>query len=96
VFALSGALHLAAPGFLSRAYERLQFPPQFVRIVATADLAAAAFLAIPATRLWGVVLAAFITFLSVMELLKHGRYSYSVPGLLILAALVPAARAGIF
>jgi hypothetical protein len=41
-----------------------------------------------------VALAALITFVTIVNLLNHGKYSYSLPALLVLAALVPATLAG--
>jgi len=90
LFATSGIVHLTGAGFVQRAYARWQFPPRFYRVAGFLNLAAAVFLAFPITRIWGAVLAGFITFFAVVTLLNNRQYAYSLPGMLMLAALVPA------
>ena len=94
IFAASGLVHLSGAGFVRRAYERWQFPPKFYRVTGILNLAAAIFLAAPITRIWGAVLAALVTFFAVVTLLNHRQYAYSLPGILMLAALIPAMLAG--
>ncbi|HEY5337001.1 MAG TPA: DoxX family protein [Rhizomicrobium sp.] len=96
VFALSGLVHLAAPGFVRRAYARWGFPPKFYRVAAGVDLLAAAFLANPITRIWGIALAGLVTFVGVIILLKNREYAWSLPGTLLLIALVPASLSATF
>jgi hypothetical protein len=94
VFTASALVHLAAPGFVRRAYEHWGFPPKFYRVTAAAELVAAAFLANPITRIWGVALAALIMFVAIVKLLDSRQYAYTVPSILVLVALVPASLAG--
>lgn len=94
VFGVSGLLHISGFGFIRRAYNRAEFAPGFYRLAGLVQLLAAAFLALPITRIWGVALAALVTFVAVVILLGNRQYAYSVPGLLLLAALVPASLAG--
>jgi DoxX-like family len=94
IFGVSGLFHLAGLGFVRRAYARADFPPGFYRMAGFVQLVAALFLASPFTRIWGVILAASITFAAVVVLLSNHRYVYLVPGLLLLAALIPASLAG--
>ena len=94
LFGVSAAAHLYGPEALKRAYTRWGFPGKFYRVSGTIQLLAALFLSNGITRVWGVALAAFVTFAAVVLLLSHGRYRISVPGMLILAALVPAILAG--
>jgi len=96
IFGLAGLLHLAAPGFLRRAYERWNFPPGFTRVAGVIELLAAAFLAAPITRLWGVALAAFIAFVTIVKLLENRQYAWSLPATLVLVALVPASLSATF
>ena len=96
VFVASALVNLAAPGFVKEAYARWQLPPKFHRVTGGLELLAAALVASPFTRLWGVVLAAMITFSAVLVLLNHRQYAYSVPGMLLLVALVPVARTGLY
>jgi hypothetical protein len=94
LFGISAAVHFFGPGALKRAYARWGFPGRFYRVSGAIQLMAALFLANGITRVWGVTLAAFVTFAAVVLLLSHGRYRVSVPGMLILVALVPALLAG--
>lgn len=94
LFGASAAAHLYGPEALKRAYTRWGFPGRFYRVSGTIQLLAALFLTNGITRVWGVALAAFVTFAAVVLLLSQGRYRISVPGMLILAALVPAILAG--
>ena len=90
IFAASGLVHLAGPGFVHRAYERWGFPADFHRVTAVIELLTAAFLAEPTTRLWGVILAAMVIFVAVVTLLQNRQYAWSVPGIVLLIALIPA------
>lgn len=96
LFAAAALVHLAGPGFVRRAYEAWDYPPQFHRVTGAVELLAAAFLAMPITRFWGVALAGAVTFFAEITLLSHKQYAYAVPGFFILAALVPATLAGPF
>ncbi|MGN6515916.1 MAG: DoxX family protein [Rhizomicrobium sp.] len=94
VFAVSGLVQLVGPGFVRRAYERWDFPPKFYRVTAVVELVTAAFLLNPLTREWGVTLAGLVTFVAVVTLLNHRQYAYTLPGILLLLALIPASLAG--
>jgi hypothetical protein len=94
IFALGGVIHLAGPGFVRRAYARWNFARGFYFITGIVELAAAAFLASPTTRIWGVVLAAAVLFSAVVTLLSNRQYAYAVPSLIMLIALAPASLAG--
>jgi hypothetical protein len=96
VFIASALVHLAAPPFIRNAYERWGFPPKFYRITALVELVAAAFLSDPITRIWGVALAALIMFVAIVKLLANRQYAYTIPGIVVLIALVPASLAGPF
>jgi hypothetical protein len=95
LFGTAGALHLAAPPPLRRAYRRWQFAPGFYYVVGIAQSLAALFLAVPQTRIWGGILAAMILFVAVVSLLNHRKYLYAVPAILIMIALAPAMAAPI-
>ena len=94
IFGVSGLLHLSGLGPVKRAYNRWNFAPGFYRVAGALQVLAAFFLALPITRIWGVMLGAFLTFAAVVILLNNRQYAYSVPGIVLLAALVPAALAG--
>ena len=93
IFGVSGLLHLTGLESVKRAYARSDFAPGFYRVAGALQLLAAFFLALPITRIWGIMLAGFVTFAAVVILLNNRQYAYSVPGLILLAALVPAALA---
>lgn len=90
VFATSALIHLAAPRFIREAYDRWDFPPKFYRVTGIVELVAAAFLVNPITRIWGVTLAALTMFVAVVTLLNNKQYAYTVPGILVMVALIPA------
>ena len=94
LFGASGLLHMAGPGFVRRAYRRWSFPSNAHRAVGVLQILAALFLSNPVTRIWGVILAGFVIFFATVALLNRGKYAYSVPGLLLMLALVPASLAG--
>src|ERR1700744_4772228 len=94
LFGLSAAIHLYGPAFLRARYRRWRFPANAHLVVGVLNLLAALFLSNPITRIWGVALAALITFVTTVPLLNHGKYGYFIPAMLVLAALVPASLAG--
>ena len=94
LFGAAAALNLYGPAFLRLRYRRWRLPTNAHLIIGTLQLLAALFLSNPITRIWGVALAALITFVTTVTLLNHGKYGYSVPAMLVLAALIPASLAG--
>jgi len=70
-----------------------EFPPRFYVVAGALEVTAALFLAIPGLRIWGIALAGFIMFGAVVTLFNHRRYMSAVPGIILLAALVPASFA---
>ena len=96
LFGASGLLNMAGPRFLRVAYRRWGFPTNAHRVIGVLEILTALFLSNPVTRIWGVILAGFIIFFATVALLNHGKYAYSVPGLLLMLPLVPAVLAGPF
>lgn len=92
LFLLAAVINLSGLPVVRRAYRAWDYPPNFYRVVGVMELIVALFLSLPQTRIWGVVLGGFIAFFSVVTLLRHG-YAWSVPGMLLLAALIPASFA---
>jgi len=90
LFAVSALVHFAGPGFIRRAYAHWEFPPKFHRVTGVVELLSAAFLAEPTTRIWGVVLAGMVISVAVVTLLKNRQYAWTLPGIVMLVALVPA------
>jgi len=87
LFLLAGLVNLSGLSWLRRIYRAWDYPPNFYRVIGGLELTVALFLALPQTRIWGVILGGFIAFFSVVALLRHGRYAWSVPGMLLLAGL---------
>jgi len=65
-------------------------------VVGTLELFAAVFLSSPSTRIGGVIIAGLIIFCATVALLNSRKYTYSVPAMLLMLALVPALLAGPF
>ena len=86
-FGVSGLVQLAGPGFVRRAYQRWELSPGLHRVIGALMVIAALFLAVPNTRVWGVLLAGVINFLAVVTLLKNREYRWAFPGLAIAIAL---------
>lgn len=93
VFLLAALVNLTGSPVVRAAYRAWDYAPNFYRVMGAIELLVALFLALPQTRIWGVILGGFIAFFSVVALLKHGRYGWSLPVMLLLAALVPASFA---
>jgi hypothetical protein len=89
LFLLAAMVNLSGLPVVRRAYRAWDYPPNFYRVIGVMELMVALFLSLPQTRIWGVILGGFIAFFSVVTLLRHGRYALSVPGMMLLAALVP-------
>ena len=90
VFCTAGFVQLLGLEFVRRSYRRREFPPKFYRVPGALELIAGLFLSTPNTRVWGVALAELIAFVAVVMHLKHRRYGWSVPGILMMAALPQA------
>jgi hypothetical protein len=93
IFLLAGLVNLSGSKVVRAAYRAWAYPANFYRVVGSFELMVALFLALPQTRIWGVILGGFIAFFSVVTLFKHGRYAWSVPVMLLLAALAPVSFA---
>jgi hypothetical protein len=92
-FGISALVHLAGPRVLTQLYARLEYPRTLHLVTGAIQLLTALFLALPQTHIWGVFLAYFVTFISVVTLLNHRQYVWSVAGVLLMVALVPVALA---
>jgi hypothetical protein len=57
------------------------------------EVTAAALLAVPETRLWGIALAGLIAFGAVVTLFNQRRYLSAVPAIILMVALLPASLA---
>ena len=93
IFLVSAVVQLPGPAFVRRAYRQWEYPPKFYRVTGLVELVIALFLAVPQTRIWSVMLAVLVTFVAEVTLLKNEQYVWSVPGIVVMIALVPAAFA---
>jgi len=93
LFAIAGLINLTGISRVRAAYRFWHYPKQFYRTVGALEFLASLFLAVPQLRIWGVILGAFISFFAVVTLLNHRQYALSIPGMLLLVSLVPAALA---
>ena len=89
LFALAGLVNLSGSAPVRKIYRFWHYPRGFYRTVGAMELLAALFLGVPQLRVWGAMLAGAIAFFSVVTLLNHRQYLWSLPGMLLLAALVP-------
>ena len=88
-----GFINLAGPRKLREAYARWEFPSRFYLVVGVLEVTAAAFLAVPEMRIWGIALAGLIAFGAVITLFNQRRYLSAVPAIILMVALLPASLA---
>jgi hypothetical protein len=93
IFAIAGIIDIAGLRYARARFRQWQYPRQFYRVAGVLQLATALFLAMPQLRIWGIVLAGFITFFGVVTLLNHRQWSWAVAGMVVMMALVPASLA---
>lgn len=94
LFGTFGLWQFAGVGGVRQTYRRWHFPANTHLVAGVATLLVALFLANPITRIWGVILGAFVMFVVVATLLNRGQYGWSLPGIAVMLALVPATLAG--
>ena len=88
-----GFINLAGPRKVRETYARWKFPPRFYLVAGALEVTAAAFLAMPEMRLWGIALAGFIMFGAVVTLFNRQRYLSALPVITLMVALFPASLA---
>jgi hypothetical protein len=93
VFALAGLISLSGITHLETVYRLWHYPHNFYRIVGLAQLMAALFLIVPETRIWGIAASGMIIFVTIVTLLHHRQYLWSLPAMLLLLSLIPASLA---
>jgi hypothetical protein len=93
IFAIAAILCIAGSRYLSERFRDWQYPGQFYRVIGVLQLFAAFFLAVAQLRVWGIVLAGFISFFWIVSLLNHRQWSWAAAGMLMMTALVPASLA---
>lgn len=93
VLAGTAVLEFAAPAVVGRAPDRPPYPRGLMRSAGSIQLAAALFLVLPPTRIWGIAAAAGIGLVGLIVLFNNGRFLWCLPAFFLLAMLVPAAFA---
>ena len=93
IFAINGAVDFAGSGYIRARFRQWRHPRQFYRVMGVLQFLTALFLAVPVLRIWGIILAGFVTFFWVVTLLNHRQWSWAAAGMLMMAALVPASLA---
>jgi hypothetical protein len=93
VYLIAGGVNLLGGPVVRRIFNQWHYPGQFHRVVGVLELLSAVLLSFPETRIFGVVMAGTIGFFSVVTLLNHRQYGWSVPAMLLFAAVAPAALA---
>jgi hypothetical protein len=87
LLAISGAVQVSGIGVVRRACASWGYPGLYKKTGAV-ELLAAVLLAIPETRLAGIVLAAAVNFSVVILLLKSRAWIVALPGVAVAAALL--------
>jgi len=93
VFAAVGLMNLAGIRSVRDLYARWDVPAGIYRTIGLVDIAAAALLATPHFRSWGVVVAAAILFGSGVMLLNHRHYHYAMAVIVMFVGLGAASLA---
>jgi len=93
VLMVVGIINIAGPRKLRETYANWEFQPRFYLVAGVFEVTAAAFLAVPELRLWGIVLAGLIGFGAVVTLFNQRRYLSAVPAIILMIALLPASLA---
>ena len=93
ILALAGLVNVWNLRPLRALYAQLDVPHVFYTSLGLIQILAAAFLASPEMRVYGIFMAAPILFGSVVMLLNHRYYALAAPIMLMMAALVVATRA---
>ncbi|HUO03222.1 MAG TPA: DoxX family protein [Rhizomicrobium sp.] len=93
VYAAAGLANLIGGPLVRRIFNQWHYHGQFHRVIGALEILSVVFLVFPGTRILGLVMAGIIGFFSVVTLLNHRQYGWSVPAMLLFAAIVPAAFA---
>ena len=93
IFGIAGIVNLCGGTYVQAAHRLWRYPPNFYRVIGVMELMTALFLMLPQTRIWGIAASGIVIFGSIVTLLNHRQYLWSLLGLLLLVALVPVSLA---
>ncbi|GGF49848.1 hypothetical protein GCM10011611_65320 [Aliidongia dinghuensis] len=83
-FIIGGIVNWIAPNPIRQNYARWQYPDRFHYITSVLELAAAALLLFPPTRLLGAGLGAVIMIAAIGTLLRHREYTHAITPAIVL------------
>ena len=89
IFLITALVHLIGRPVMPSTFRASNYPVTFYRVIGAMGLIVTTFLIIPQTRLWGLILGGLIASSSIIALLRHCRYAWSLTAILVLVALVP-------
>ena len=87
IFAAVGAVNLFAPKKILDMYEEWDVSPGLYRTLGVIEMVAAVCLATPSLRVWGLLLAGPIAFVSVVMLLDQQKYRCAACAVAVVGAL---------
>jgi hypothetical protein len=87
IFAAAGAANLIAPKRILDMYEEWDVAPGLYRTLGVIEMVAAVCLATPSLRVWGLLLAGPIAFVSVVMLLDQQKYRCAACAVAVVGAL---------
>jgi DoxX-like family len=90
IFSAIGLVQLIAPHFVREAYRRWGYGRSVRLATGVLDIVAAVMLGFPTLRVWGIVLAAILSFGSIVVFLNHRQYRQAIPAIGLMLALIPA------
>ena len=90
IFSVIGLVQLIGPHFVRETYRRWGYGRNVRLVTGVLDIVAAIMLGLPALRLWGIALAAILSFGSTIVFLNHRQYRQAVPAIGLMLALIPA------
>jgi uncharacterized membrane protein len=90
IFSVIGLVQLIGPHFVRETYRRWGYGRSVRLVTGVMDIVAAIMLGLPALRVWGIAVAAILTFGSIVVFLNHRQYRQAVPAIVLMLALIPA------
>ena len=90
IFSVIGLVQLIGPDFVRETYRRWGYGRSVRLVTGVLDIVAAVMLGFPALRVWGIALAAILSFGSIVVFLNHRQYRQAIPAIGLMLALIPA------
>ena len=90
IFSVIGLVQLIGPDFVRETYRRWGYGRSVRLVTGVLDIVAAVMLGFPTLRVWGIALAAILSFGSIVVFLNHRQYRQAIPAIGLMLALIPA------